>query len=533
MPLRLARPTGPLALLAPSSTRSLARPQLAPAPRAAHALRASTRCGYSSSSSAGRSSSRDGSPRVKQQPTATSTSTSPRSQSPSPKAVHPAKPSTPTHAIKAPQELRRAFELPHVRQGVVGLDAFFAGPRPLLELPLPLGTRRSTSAATTDSAHVPGERLDLLLAKRAEAEEDVLVVDQAEDGSPVGEPYLARVKPMESLKTVEEELAAEAAEQADLMQRVELEHEREAAEAEPYDAWLLGQQEVQPPHIARYLAVRPPFTAPPAPAPAATTPTPRPELAFLAPFASSSSTAATSSSLSPSSCTPFSSTFSYHFVDPLKPDEAQGVADRFLSHANFLWRWHARNDFIDAAGEPLRQAGAHYAGVEAAESAAGAGAAPQALDAPGSIRMWREADGWVDVAVGLGHGDNVFLPADMVDLDAGDVEIRLDSTKRKRRTKMKKCVFLSLFPSLRATPARVLSLTWSATLLLQAQVQEAQKGAAGAEAAPRQVERPRFSRRRLQIRPTSRRLLAACILWESRSSWRGAREARGKGDTAA
>ena len=65
-------------------------------------------------------------------------------------------------------------------------------------------------------------------------------------------------------------------------------------------------------------------------------------------------------------------------------------------------------------------------------------------DAQGSIRMWREHDGWVDVAVGLGRGDSVFLPADMVDLDAGDVEIRLDSTKRKRRTKMKKCVPLSL-----------------------------------------------------------------------------------------
>ncbi|GAA5899890.1 hypothetical protein JCM8208_005534 [Rhodotorula glutinis] len=433
MPLRLPRPTGSLALV--HWTRALVRPQLAPAP-VGDALRPSSRCGYSSSSSAGRSSSRDGSPRVKQ-PT-TSASPSPRSSSPAPKPSHAAKP-TPL-ALKAPQpELKRAFELPHVRQGVVGLDAFFAGPRPLLELPLPLGTRRSTSAATTDSAHVPGERLDLL-AKRADADEDVLVVDQAEDGSPVGEPYLARLKPMESLKTVDEELAAEAAEEADLMQRVELEHEREAAEAEPYDAWLIGQQEVQPPHVARYLAVRPPFTAPPVPAPTATsTPPSRPELAFLAPFTSSSSSTAvaSSSSHSSSSTTPFSSTFSYHFVDPLKPDEASGVADRFLSHANFLWRWHARNDFIDAAGEPLRQAGAHYAGAPPPLSPSlEAGA-----DAPGSIRMWREQDGWVDVAVGLGRGDSVFLPADMVDLDASDVEIRLDSTKRKRRTKMKKHKF--------------------------------------------------------------------------------------------
>ncbi|GAA5943243.1 hypothetical protein JCM3775_004548 [Rhodotorula graminis] len=436
MPLRLPRPSGSLALA--HWSRALVHPHFAPAP-VGDALRPSGRCGYSSSSSAGRSSSRDGSPRVnKPTTTTTSASPSPRSSSPAPKPSHAAKPNT-LAALKSPQpELKRAFELPHVRQGLVGLDAFFAGPRPLLELPLPLGTRRSTSAATTDSAHVPGERLDLL-ATRAEADEDVLVVDQADDGSPVGEPYLARLKPMQSLKTVDEELAAEAAEEADLMQRVELEHEREATEAEPYDAWLIGQQEVQPPHVARYLAVRPPFTAPPAPAPASTSvPPSRPELAFLAPFTSPSSSAAVASSPSSSSTTPFSSTFSYHFVDPLKPDEASGVADRFLSHANFLWRWHARNDFIDAAGEPLRQAGAYYAGTPALAPSPSLEAG---ADAQGSIRMWREHDGWVDVAVGLGRGDSVFLPADMVDLDAGDVEIRLDSTKRKRRTKMKKHKF--------------------------------------------------------------------------------------------
>ncbi|KPV76268.1 uncharacterized protein RHOBADRAFT_52303 [Rhodotorula graminis WP1] len=336
MPLRLPRPSGSLALA--HWSRALVHPHFAPAP-VGDALRPSGRCGYSSSSSAGRSSSRDGSPRVnKPTTTTTSASPSPRSSSPAPKPSHAAKPNT-LAALKSPQpELKRAFELPHVRQGLVGLDAFFAGPRPLLELPLPLGTRRSTSAATTDSAHVPGERLDLL-ATRAEADEDVLVVDQADDGSPVGEPYLARLKPMQSLKTVDEELAAEAAEEADLMQR---------------------------------------------------------------------------------------------------PDEASGVADRFLSHANFLWRWHARNDFIDAAGEPLRQAGAYYAGTPALAPSPSLEAG---ADAQGSIRMWREHDGWVDVAVGLGRGDSVFLPADMVDLDAGDVEIRLDSTKRKRRTKMKKHKF--------------------------------------------------------------------------------------------
>ncbi|BGP38729.1 hypothetical protein JCM10450v2_002680 [Rhodotorula kratochvilovae] len=429
MPLRLPRPPGSLAFFA--SNRSLARPALAtaPLPAQADAARPARRCDYSSSSSAGRPSSRDGSPRVKQQPAA---ATAPRSPSPAPKPAHA--PKLIAHsAPKAPQpELKRAFELPHVRKGVVGLDAFFAGPRPLLELPLPLGTRRSTSLASTDSAHVPGERADFL-ARSLEQDEDVLVVDQAEDGSPVGAPYLARVKPMDVLKTVEEELAAEEAEERALMQRVEMEHEREADEAEPYDAWLIGQQEVQPPNVARYLAVRPPFTAPPAPAPATLgAPQTRPDLAFLAPFNSTPAAPAPSSS-----ATPFSPTFSSHFVDPLKPDEATAVADRFLSHANFLYRWHARNDFIDSAGESLRRAAAHYAGTPQLATK------PAAASADGSIRMWREQDGWVDVPVGLGlaHGlgESVFLPAEMVDLDADEVvHIQLDSVKRKRRTKMKK-----------------------------------------------------------------------------------------------
>ncbi|GAA5824914.1 hypothetical protein JCM3770_002292 [Rhodotorula araucariae] len=433
MPLRLPRSAGSLAFFA--SNRSLARSALAaaPAPAQADLARPARHCAYSSSSSAGRSSSRDGSPRVKQQPAASNV---PRSPSPAPKPAHAPKLIAPAAPKASKAELRRAFELPHVREGVVGLDAFFAGPRPLLELPLPLGTRRSTSLATTDSAHVPGERTDFL-ARSAEQDEDVLVVDQAEDGSPVGAPYLARVKNMEALKSVEEELAAEEAEERALMQRVEMEHEREADEAEPYDAWLIGQQEVQPPQVARYLAVHPPFTAPPAPAPAArSSPQTSPDLAYLAPFNSSP---AAPNPTSPAS--PFTPIFASHFVDPLKPDEATAVADRFLSHANFLYRWHARNDFIDTAGEPLRQAAAHYAG----------GPQPQLDLAPrpavagdGSIRMWREDDGWVDVpvALGLGHGhglgESVFLPAEMVDLDADEVHIQLDSVKRKRRTKMKK-----------------------------------------------------------------------------------------------
>ncbi|GJN87514.1 hypothetical protein Rhopal_000464-T1 [Rhodotorula paludigena] len=397
MPVRLARPAG--GLFARPPYRAFPPAALAPtAPGAAQPAVASRRT-YSSSSSAGRSDSRDGTPRVKQQPAAAPST-------PAPQLAHALKAGSHPPVKSPKRELKRAFELPHVRSGVVGLDAFFAGPRPLLELPIPLGTRRSTLSTLTDSTHVPRSVADVF----AKVEDELVqVVDQAEDGTPVGEPYLARLKPADTLRSVEEELAAEAQEEAEFVMQEEIEHQKEAAEAEPYDAWLLGQHEVQPSHVARYLASRP-------------------DLAYLTPF--SSSTSATPS-------TDYSRIFSAYFVDPLKPSEAGAVADRFLAHVDFQHGWQARKDFVATAAERLRQAEAHFSGDKAAPATF---VAEEDLAAKaGTIRVWREQDGWVQLPVAIGSGENPFLPAEIVDLDvASEGQITLDSVKRKRRTKMKK-----------------------------------------------------------------------------------------------
>lgn len=423
MPVRLARPAG--GLFARPPYRAFAPAALAPtAPGAAQPAVASRRT-YSSSSSAGRSDSRDGTPRVKQQPAAAPST-------PAPQLAHALKAGPHPPAKSPKRELKRAFELPHVRSGVVGLDAFFAGPRPLLELPIPLGTRRSTLSTLTDSTHVPRSVADVF----AKVEDELVqVVDQAEDGTPVGEPYLARLKPADTLRSVEEELVAEAQEEAEFVMQEEIEHQKEAAEAEPYDAWLLGQHEVQPSHVARYLAVRPPFTAPSAPSStpssaSAAAPQSRPDLAYLTPFSSSASA-------TPS--TDYSRIFSAYFVDPLKPSEAGAVADRFLAHVDFQHGWQARKDFVATAAERLRQAEAHFSGDKAAPATF---VAEEDLAAKaGTIRVWREQDGWVQLPVAIGSGENPFLPAEIVDLDvASEGQITLDSVKRKRRTKMKKCV---------------------------------------------------------------------------------------------
>lgn len=425
-----------------------------------------------SSSSAGRSSSRDGTPKTSpstpQKPSAATTATATAAAAAAPAdsaaAAQPRSPLSSTPQSKKrnsqPQQQqqvnKRVFELPHVRKSLVGLDAFFATHRPLLELPLRLGARRSTVTAggVSDSAYVPR---DDDLSSRATSgrhhsrsgDDLVQVVDQAADGATVGEPYLVRLSEPEPLRSVEEELAAEAVEEAELAQQEELQHELEATEDRPYEPWLLGQHNgTEDVNVARYLAVRPPFTAPsPSPAPAPTTTSLKSkELDFIAPFLSAppppSASSSSSSSTTATSSTDYSTTFSSHFVEPLSPNEATGAVDRFLSHHEVLYRWSAQTDFVNAAGEALRRAGRAYSPASATATT-DASASSAVLDAlrkqRGSVRLWTDADGFVSVPVGL-HLDSLssssspFLPAEDVIVE----DIQMDSVKRKRQKKIRK-----------------------------------------------------------------------------------------------
>lgn len=418
-----------------------------------------------SSSSAGRSSSRDGarkpdtSPSTAQAPAPTS-ATSTAAAADSPAAAAAAQPRSPLAATtQSKKRNKRAFELPHVRKSLVGLDAFFATHRPLLELPLRLGARRSTVTAggVSDSAYVPTDHdsgRHLSRSGETAARDDLVqVVDQAEDGSAVGEPYLVRLSEPEPLRSVEEELAAEAVEEAELTQQEELQHELEATEDRPYEPWLLGQHNgTDNVNVARYLAIRPPFTAPsPSSAPAAPTTTAlkSKELDFIAPFLStttpssstSASASASSSSNTATSSTDYSTTFSSHFVEPLSPNEATGVVDRFLSHHEVLHRWSAQTDFVNAAGEALRRAGRAYSPASASAIDVTSSSSSAVLDAlrkqRGSVRLWTDADGFMSIPVGL-HLDSLssspFLPAEDVIVE----DIRMDSVKRKRQKKIRK-----------------------------------------------------------------------------------------------
>lgn len=414
----------------------------------------------SNGSSAGRSSSRDGTPRdvaaaAGAGTPSTSTVSVKASTASEPTAVARSLSPGPTHAKKRPsvqaqQVNKREFELPHVRKGVVGLDTFFATHRPLLELPLRLGARRSTTqGGAHDSAYVPKDGLGMASRGRKGSIEDELVevVDQAEDGTAVGEPYLVRLSEPEPLKSVEEELAAEAVEEAELAQQEEMQHELEATEDRPYEPWLLGQphdEAAHTPDVARYLAVRPPFTAPaPSVTPSSTSSGATPSsqaLGFLAPFQSS---AAQTSASPASNSTDFSPTFSSHFVEPLSPNEATGAVDRFLSHHEVLYRWAAQTDFVNAAGEALRRAGQTYSASSSTSAAANELAASKSsavLDAlrqqRGSVRLWTDADGYFSVPLGLNAGatSSPFLPAEDVIVE----DIRMDSVKRKRQKKIRK-----------------------------------------------------------------------------------------------
>ncbi|BGO90353.1 hypothetical protein NBRC10512_001783 [Rhodotorula toruloides] len=424
---RLAAPSRPAkASFTQPSYRTLPRPSFTAGRVGVQTTAAgpSHRCAYSSSSSAGRSSSRDGTPRVKQAP-----ATTPRTPSPSPAPLKQTKIALAQPEKQPPaSSLKHAFELPHVGRGLVGLDSFFALHRPLLELPLRPGTRRSTATQETDSDYVPlQEEVDEVRMSRKGESELAVVQDRADDGSLVGKPYLARLKQVEPLKSVEEELAAEAEEDAILAYKEEVQHQVEQQAAEPYDAWLLGQHERLEPNVARYLATRPPHTEPSSPAASLSDlPSTRPELAYLAPFnASTSSDVKTETS--------FSHIFSPLFLSPLTPDESTRTADSFLRTCEMAYRWSARNDFISTAGERLRQASEAYGVAE------GAKAAPTPVEAVierGAIRVWDEQQGFRQVQAALGSSPNLFLPQEIVDL--GEVTIEMDSVKRKRQKKIRK-----------------------------------------------------------------------------------------------
>ncbi|GAA6002003.1 hypothetical protein JCM10207_003033 [Rhodosporidiobolus poonsookiae] len=443
MPLRLPRITG----LASSSSQPFFNPSYSTLSRALSAPRPSR--SYSSAPNSGRSNSRDGSERVKpaNNPDSPSSSSSSRNLSTSPQ-----RPTAPT--APAPPKLGARYVIPHATGDLVRADSFFATHRPLLELPVRLAQRRTTRQSTLPVQ--PAEEAELKVeavmeheGRTVRLEEDMgkdlaRVVDLSEDGTPMGAPYLVRVREAEPLKSAEEELLAEEKAAAALEDKVELLHEQEAESSEPYDAWMIGQHEVQPASVARYLAVHPPFSTPSATLSPSSTPAAAPapsrlssNLAYLSPFTASPSSPSTAAR--PASAFP---AFTDHFVAPLEPHESSALVDQFLSSAQMKLSWTATSDYIERAGEALRQAGQTYAGVDkATQEAFPLPLARQQGQQRGSILVWDQDQGFqlVDVAQNVvAAGESPFLPAELVDLDAADNGVSLDSVRRKRIKKVKK-----------------------------------------------------------------------------------------------
>jgi hypothetical protein len=355
---------------------------------------------------------------------------------------------------------------------LVKFDSLFSLHRPLLELPVQLQNRRSINSKNDASTLAAAEELETRMEETrplqvqvedahstvtvAELSEELAeVVDLSEDGTPMGTPYLARLGPIEPLKTVEEELAAEAKEEEALAMHEEQLHEMEKDEAEPYDAWMIGQHEPLPHNIARYLALRPPHEVPQTksstlPMSSSTISTlpfkTLSDLNFLSPFGKPSSPVSAlsrnnHSSPSPVPASPYASAFSKHFLRPLDPTDAAAVADQFLSHHQLVHTWAARNDFVNQAAESLRKAQQLYS-----DSPVTATSTPVVAQKPsekGTIKYWTEGEGWAtfDLKAGFDNSGSPFLPAEMVDLDAmsaEDIVVEMDSTKRKRKKKITK-----------------------------------------------------------------------------------------------
>ncbi|GAA5965421.1 hypothetical protein JCM3765_002373 [Sporobolomyces pararoseus] len=451
----LSRPTPLSVSFSPVPSSSSSSPSLSTSARPSRR--------YScSSSSSGRSSSSDGSStRVKGPATAhspsssSSTTSTPSSAAPKPVQVAPRISQTPS-----------TYNLPHVSAELVKFDSLFSLHRPLLELPVQLQNRRSINSKNDASTLAAAEELDTRMEETrppqvqtedahqtvtvAELSEELAeVVDLSDDGTPMGAPYLARVGPIEPLKTVEEELAAEAKEEEALAMHEEQLHEMEKDEAEPYDAWMIGQHQPLPHNIARYLALRPPHEAPrSAPTLSATSSSPSTlpsktlsDLSFLSPFGTPSSPLSSSFSTrtSPLPASPYATAFSKHFLRPLDPTDAAAVADQFLSHHQLVHTWAARNDFVNQAAESLRKAQQAYS-----DSPVPSSSTPVVAQEPsekGTIKYWTEGEGWAtfDLKSGLNGSGSPFLPAELVDLSAAEeIVVEMDSTKRKRKKKITK-----------------------------------------------------------------------------------------------
>ncbi|GAA6010262.1 hypothetical protein JCM11491_005417 [Sporobolomyces phaffii] len=468
MPMRLSRALRPTTgLWTPASGSILSRaaplaPSFSAVPAyspASSSLTTSARpCRrYScSSGSSGRSSSRDGSSTRVKAPTPSAQRSTPTPTTPSstPKPVQVAPRISPTPS---------SYNLPHVSAELVRYDSLFSLHRPLLELPVQIQNRRSINNKHDASTLAAAEELETRREETrpfevestvtvAELSEELAeVVDLAEDGT-MGTPYLARVGPIEPLKSVEEELAAEAKEEESLAMHEEQLHEMEKDEAEPYDAWMIGQHEPLPHSIARYLALRPPHQAPQS---KATLPVSDPtsalpsktlsDLSFLSPFGKPASALASSSpsrTVAPSPPTsPYASAFSKHFLRPLEPTDAAAVADQFLSHHQLVHTWAARNDYVNQAAESLRKAQHLYS--DAPISSTATPVVAQEASEKGTIKYWTEGEGWAtfDLRTGMNGNGSPFLPAEMVDLDAiaaEDLVVEMDSTKRKRKKKITK-----------------------------------------------------------------------------------------------
>ncbi|SCV71141.1 BQ2448_2729 [Microbotryum intermedium] len=478
------------------SYRSLSRPQLAASELLASQSTKSAaqrRCSFSSkangsnSSSRGRNSAR-GATAVKQPrgagattaaTTTTTTTTSTNNNntvranaSSSASTLNPASASAAPNAQQLAATPRPAVAtLPHVTPSLVSLDSFFAAGRPLLELPIPLDLRKSTSPTSTSyptlealikASETEDGQEEISVADFDGDSELAEVVDLGPDGKPIGAPYFTMVgerKPIEPLRTVEEEREIELKQADEAAQ----EHEQtmrvlEENQVDPYDAWLIGEREgtEHATLVARYLAAQSPFVAPPPPAPKAeptfsTEASPhslqtQSNISYLRPFEVKSAKAApqaSTSSAPPSSSS--TSLFAAQLANPLSPVEAQKHTERFLSSASLTHRWHAEHDFDSLVSNKLERAARSYAGSSGRKPRSRS----QVSSSPfknSRLRLWTESEGW-QVADFKADGPNaVFLSAEMVDLDWVDEdtaanahdEVQLDSTRRKRKKKITK-----------------------------------------------------------------------------------------------
>ncbi|KAK4058247.1 hypothetical protein OIO90_000404 [Microbotryomycetes sp. JL221] len=350
--------------------------------------------------------------------------------------------------------------LPHATAGLVRLDSFFAVHRPLLELPIRLHQRKTTSVKSSLSSAQINSSVELqhegaTVAEQQSSEaETAEVVELDENGNSVGTSFrvmLGATQAMEPLKSAEEERELEAQQELELAEEHEaIMEELEQDHADPYDAWLLGEPEGLPhaPVVARYLASHPPFSTPSAPQPtkqsacsassdsATTSMTPQAlaDLSYLRPHARSPTAETERSS--------YSSVFAGQIVNPLDPNSAKQQVDRFLSAASLTHRWHAQRDYDHYVTERMQSAEQQYNGLEST---------PENSKERGTVRLWSEKDGWVNINIkqrdaGLAT-NSPFLAAELVDLawvdeDGADIktlgDIALDSTKRKRKKKMTK-----------------------------------------------------------------------------------------------